>query len=134
MQQIRAGTSLYANNRPAKPAEILLQRYLTVQDVGDYISERRREHHLNNPTGNASQGLIRLTEGKKHEVRLLLRTVRCAVLYLKRLSFGGLLLDESLAPGQCRELTEEETKLLLQPAPPFTAETYQSLLPDLNLP
>ena len=133
MQQIRAGTNLYANNRPAKPAEILLQRHLTVQDVGDYISERRREHHLNNPTGNASQGLIRLTEGKKHEVRLLLRTVRCAVLYLKRLSFGGLLLDESLSPGQCRELTDEEIKLLLQPAPAFTQDIYAHLLPELRL-
>ncbi len=134
MQELRQGTFMYANNRPAKPCEVLLQRYLTVQDVGAFISERRREHHLNNPTGKASQGLIRITEGKKHEVRLLLRTVHCAVLYLKRLSVGNLLLDENLAPGECRLLTQDEVLSLLQPAPPFSENTYRHLLPTIKLP
>lgn len=134
LQELQNGTTLYANNRPAKPCEVLLQRYLTVKDVADYISERRREHHLNNPTGNASQGIIRITEGQKHEVRLLLRTVRCAVLYLKRLSIGNLLLDENLAAGESRLLTQDEVQLLLQPAPSLTEETYKSLLPPIHLP
>ena len=34
------------------------------------------------------------------------------VLYLKRLQIAGLMLDETLAPGQCRELTPEEVGLL----------------------
>lgn len=133
IQELQNGTRLYANNRPAKPCEVILQRYLTVQDVGSFISERRREHHLNNPTGNASQGLIRITEGQKHEVRLLLRTVRCAVLYLKRLSIGNLLLDANLAPGECRLLTQEEMQLILQPAPILTEDTYRHLLPPITL-
>lgn len=134
MREIRNGTTLYANNRPTKPAEILLQRYLTVRDVGEYISERRREHHLNHPDGKTSQGIIRITEGQKHEVRLLLRTVHCAVLYLKRLSIGNLLLDESLSPGECRLLTDGEVQKLLQPSPALTEETYYKLLPTINLP
>ncbi len=134
INELQNGTHLYANDRPAKPCEIILQRYLTVADVGNYISERRREHHLNNPTGNASQGLIRITEGQKHEVRLLLRTVRCAVLYLKRLSIGNLMLDENLAPGESRLLTQEEIQQLLQPAPELTEDIYKHLLPPINLP
>lgn len=134
ISELQNGTCLYANNRPAKPCEIILQRYLTVADVGPYISERRREHHLNNPTGNASQGIIRITEGQKHEVRLLLRTVRCAVLYLKRLSIGNLMLDSTLAPGESRLLTETEVQQLLQPAPALSADTYQPLLSEIKLP
>lgn len=134
MEEIRRGTTLYANNRPARPAQILLQRYLQVGDVGPFISERRREHHLNHPDGAVSQGLIRITEGKKHEVRLLLRTVRCAVLYLKRLSVGNLCLDPSLSPGECRLLTHGEVQRLLQPPPVFSEEAYKDLLPARNLP
>ena len=119
IRELESGTTLYANHRPAKPCEVLLQRHLTVGEVGQYISARRREHHLNNPGGAASQGVIRITEGQKHEVRLLMRTVHCAVLYLKRLSIGALVLDESLSPGEGRLLTEEEIKLLLQSPPPL---------------
>lgn len=132
MQQIRNGTTLYANNRSAKPAQILLQQHLQVRDVGPYISERRREHHLNHPDGNVSQGIIRITEGQKHEVRLLLRTVRCAVLYLKRLSIGNLFLDETLVPGASRLLTENEVQLILQPPPAFSPTSYASLLPEIK--
>ncbi len=132
IQQLQNGTTLYANNRPAKPAQVLLQRHCNVRNIGPYISERRREHHLNNPDGNASQGIIRITEGQKHEVRLLLRTVRCAVAYLKRLSVGNLLLDENLRPGECRLLTDGEVQLLLQAPPPLTEATYHPLLPDLD--
>ncbi|MBQ3086554.1 MAG: pseudouridine synthase [Clostridia bacterium] len=132
MQELRSGTTLYANNRPAKPAEVLLQCHCRVRNVGKYISERRREHHLNNPDGNASQGIIRITEGQKHEVRLMLRTVHCAVLYLKRLSVGNLLLDTNLQPGECRLMTDEEVQRLLQDAPPLTEQTYGALLPVLD--
>jgi 16S rRNA pseudouridine516 synthase len=34
------------------------------------------------------------------------------VVYLRRISFGGLPLDESLEEGEYRELTEEELKVL----------------------
>ena len=38
----------------------------------------------------------------------MLAHVGTPVTYLKRLSMGGLALDESLAPGEWRELREEE--------------------------
>lgn len=53
---------------------------------------------------------IRLTiqEGKFHQVKRMMEKLGCRVVYLKRLSMGPLLLDETLAPGECRELTREE--------------------------
>ena len=57
---------------------------------------------------------IRLTiqEGKFHQVKRMFLSVGKEVIYLKRLSMGTLQLDENLALGEYRPLTEEELKQL----------------------
>ena len=55
---------------------------------------------------------ITITEGKFHQVKRMFEAVSNKVLYLKRISMGGLQLDESLKPGDYRPLTEEELELL----------------------
>lgn len=47
-------------------------------------------------------------EGKFHQVKRMLQAVDNRVLALKRISFGGLTLDDGLRPGEYRELTPEE--------------------------
>lgn len=56
---------------------------------------------------------LTITEGKFHQVKRMLQAVDNEVLYLKRISMGGVKLDETLAKGSYRELTAEEIKLLL---------------------
>lgn len=58
--------------------------------------------------------LIRLTirEGKFHQVKRMFQAVGKRVLTLKRLTMGPLSLDDSLAEGQYRELTDDEMELL----------------------
>ena len=51
-------------------------------------------------------------EGKYHQVKRMFQARGRTVLALKRLSFGGVALDASLAPGQWRELTEQELRTL----------------------
>lgn len=51
---------------------------------------------------------LSITEGKFHQVKRMFESVGKTVIYLKRLSMGALLLDESLPEGSYRELTEEE--------------------------
>jgi 16S rRNA pseudouridine516 synthase len=55
-----------------------------------------------------TSGYITITEGKKHQVKRMLKAVGCYVIYLKRFQIGGLELDSRLQPGDYRELTEEE--------------------------
>jgi len=55
---------------------------------------------------------LTLQEGKFHQVKRMFEAVDKEVIYLKRLSLGGLCLDESLAPGEYRELTQEEITYL----------------------
>lgn len=56
--------------------------------------------------------LLTIQEGKFHQVKRMLQAVDNQVLYLKRITFGGLSLDEGLAPGEYRALSDEEVKLL----------------------
>lgn len=56
--------------------------------------------------------LLTIHEGKFHQVKRMFETLACEVTYLKRMSMGTLRLDDTLAPGEYRLLTEEELKQL----------------------
>ncbi|WP_330698465.1 pseudouridine synthase [Anaerocolumna sp. MB42-C2] len=62
--------------------------------------------------GDISDIKVTIYEGKFHQVKRMFEAVSKEVLYLKRLSMGELYLDESLAPGEYRKLTEYELNKL----------------------
>lgn len=64
---------------------------------------------------------LTIVEGKFHQVKRMFEAVGKKVTYLKRLSMGKLVLDESLKLGQCKELGESDIKLL-----------RESVIPDEN--
>lgn len=51
---------------------------------------------------------LTITEGKFHQVKRMFQAVGLKVLYLKRISMGGLSLADDLPEGQIRELSKEE--------------------------
>ena len=55
---------------------------------------------------------LTIEEGKFHQVKRMFESIGMKVLFLKRISMGPLALDESLNPGEYRELTEDEIELL----------------------
>ncbi len=57
---------------------------------------------------------IFLSEGKYHQVKRMFAAVSNKVTALHRASVGGVSLDSNLAPGQFRELTQEELSHLRQ--------------------
>ncbi|MBR5380413.1 MAG: rRNA pseudouridine synthase [Clostridia bacterium] len=59
---------------------------------------------------------VRVTEGKFHEVKRMFEKVGHPVLRLKRLNIAGLALDEKLAEGESRLLSESEEALLYRAA------------------
>lgn len=59
-------------------------------------------------SGEESAVHVTIYEGKFHQVKRMFEAVGTEVIYLKRLSMGTLKLDETLAPGEYRKLTEEE--------------------------
>lgn len=77
------------------------------------------EKHLTRPSeliilesGAKSRALVTISEGKFHQVKRMFAHCGYSVLYLKRLKMGSLTLDENLAPGEYRRLTESELAYL----------------------
>lgn len=58
--------------------------------------------------------LLTIHEGRFHQVKRMLQAIGNRVVELKRVRFGPLKLDSSLADGEYRLLTEEETLILQQ--------------------
>ncbi len=65
---------------------------------------------------DALSGEITITEGKYHQIKRMFERAGSEVIYLKRLSFGGVGLDASLNPGEWRYLTAEEEEALRRSA------------------
>ncbi len=55
---------------------------------------------------------VTLVEGRYHQIKRMFGRFRNPVLALHRVSIGDLTLDASLMPGQSRELTDQELRLL----------------------
>ena len=61
----------------------------------------------------ANEVRVTIREGKFHQVKRMFAAVGREVLYLKRLSMGPLTLDNGLAAGAYRRLTEEEESAII---------------------
>ena len=61
---------------------------------------------------NLGRATVTISEGKFHQVKKMFLCVGVKVTYLKRIRFGEFVLDESLAPGEYRELNEAELQLV----------------------
>lgn len=57
---------------------------------------------------------LSITEGRFHQVKRMIGAVGGKVTYLKRISFGGLVLDNTLAKGAWRTLRQEEITFLME--------------------
>ena len=72
-------------------------------DIGGYVTKPC----LVNMNGELT-GVITITEGKYHQIKLMMEAVHNKITALERITFGPLTLDESLSRGEWRELTDAE--------------------------
>ena len=73
-----------------------------------YICKSSKLEILSDP----KEGYITIHEGKYHQVKKMCASVNKTVVELKRVQIGLLKLDERLAMGEYRALTDEELELL----------------------
>ena len=72
-------------------------------DIGGYVTHPSRV-----TLDDERSGIIAITEGKYHQIKLMMEAVHNQITYLERRTFGTLSLDARLARGEWRELTDEE--------------------------
>jgi len=113
-KKLEDGLSIDMGISITKPATFCLLSTGTLSEISDYLSEdenKRAKKHPNTPIFSAT---LTISEGKKHQVKRMIRCVGCYVVYLKRVAIGKVKLDESLKPGTYRPLTREELNNLSQ--------------------
>jgi len=60
-----------------------------------------------------TEAFLTITEGKYHQVKLMMKKVGCTVTSLRRVAIGSLSLPDDLPPGEVRELSEETAQALI---------------------
>ena len=76
-------------------------------DIGGYTTAPCQVEMI-----DEKNGYITLTEGKYHQIKLMAEAVHNQITYLERITFGPIILDESLERGQWRYLSTEEQETL----------------------
>lgn len=76
--------------------------------------------------GDGREVRITLREGKFHQIKRMAAACGSEVVYLKRISMGGVILDQTLAKGAYRFLSDEETATLREAAQAAGISTYTS--------
>lgn len=102
---LQEGVLLTSMDVKTAPCRIEILRRCCLEDVYDSLhsdiqskeKSRRRDYPV-------TIGEIIITEGKKRQIRRMMRYVQCTVLRLKRVEIAGIVLDENLKPGQYRRI------------------------------
>ena len=77
-------------------------------DIGGYFTKPCTIEMLDD-----THGKITLVEGKYHQIKRMLEAVDNKIIYLERISFGGIVLDASLERGMWRYLNDDEEKIFV---------------------
>lgn len=101
-------TYLVTAERPLSPDE--MRRFAEGMLIGDEQFKPASLRFLHEGADGLPVYEIILTEGRYHQIKRMFASAGSAVIRLHRTGMGGLMLDEKLSPGQCRELSSEEKK------------------------
>ena len=113
LDEVRRGARIYYNREnPTAPAEVEILSTSTLGEITTPLSDEDKMLKLKKPHLPTVEGIVRITEGKKHQVKRVVRYAGARVIYLKRLSMAALTLDESLPRGSHRPLTAQELSAL----------------------
>ena len=105
IRRLETGVLLKGARSLTAPASVKLTGTALLSDVLPSLHpEIQAKSRHNRPDHPVVFGQITVTEGKKHQIRRMLKAVRCCVISLKRISMDSIVLDESLKPGEWKEL------------------------------
>lgn len=114
IKKLEEGISIGEGEALTKPAKIDGLRFGTYKEF-EQDTDIRRFYNIdsNRYDQPVVSGYLTISEGRKHQVKRMLKAAGCYVVYLKRISIGELMLDETLKKGQYRMLKEDEIQKLL---------------------
>lgn len=93
-------------------SEDSLARFESGVELSDGVTKAARISLKNHDGLGRAVYTVTLTEGRYHQIKRMFAALGSGVAELHRVRFGGLELDKSLLPGECRELLPEELALI----------------------
>ena len=105
LQRLSEGVLLIGSDRPTTGASVTVTGTSLLSKVMPHLHPDMQEKLKNNlPDHPVVFGTITISEGRKRQIRRMLKVVGCCVIRLKRISMGELLLDPELKPGEYKEI------------------------------
>lgn len=104
-QKLEQGVMVIGSEKLTAPAKVEVLEFTELGQVLPTLPKPLDEKYAHNrPTHPVTKGKITITEGRKRQIRRMMKAVGCLVIYLKRISMGDIVLDETLAPGEWKEI------------------------------
>ena len=110
LQRLSEGVLLIGSDRPTTGASVTVTGTSLLSKVVPHLHPDMQEKlKYNLPDHPVVFGTITISEGRKRQIRRMLKVVGCCVIRLKRVSMGDIVLDDTLNPGDYREFVPEPT-------------------------
>lgn len=108
--RLEQGVTVIGSDKLTAPAKLELTEFTELQAVVGELPPMLQEKYAHNrPFHPVTKGRITITEGRKRQIRRMMKSVGCLVIYLKRISMGDIVLDPALAPGEWKEIELEQS-------------------------
>ena len=102
---LEEGVCLRGDDTPTAPCKIEITGHSTLGEVLPTLHPDIQRKSAHNPMDRPMTfGTITITEGRYRQIRRMMKVVRCLVLFLKRVSADGIVLDPELKPGEWKEI------------------------------
>ena len=105
LRKLSEGVLLIGSDRPTTNASVTVTGTSILSKVVPHLHPDMQEKlKYNLPDHPVVFGTITISEGRKRQIRRMLKVVGCCVIQLKRISMGDLILDPKLKPGEYKEI------------------------------
>lgn len=113
IRELEQGVEIYRNKGiVTAPAKLTVIKRAALKDISDLLGFEDLKLSVRRGELPVISGNITITEGKKHQVKRMLKYAGCKVVYLKRLSIGNLELDSEIKSGCYRLISKTEIEKL----------------------
>ena len=105
LRKLSEGVLLIGSDRPTTSASVTVTGTSILSKVMPHLHPDMQEKlKYNLPDHPVVFGTITISEGRKRQIRRMLKVVGCCVIQLKRISMGDIILDPKLKPGEYKEI------------------------------
>lgn len=105
LQKLENGILLNGSDIPTLPCKITVTARSVLSEIMPSLPpEVQAAIGRNRPDHPVTSGTIIITEGRKRQIRRMMKAVRCCVVALKRIAIDDIVLDEKLKPGEWKEM------------------------------